>query len=89
MYFLSRRRQHLRQHERVTILSLAKQIFMYALVILVLSSLLKLALTIHYSSRLCTTLGEENSLIILHMNPVGDHTGVGLCPAALGAGEAV
>lgn len=89
MYLISRCRQHLGQHERVTILSLAKQIFMYVLVISILSCPLQLALIVHYSSCLCTILGEKNRLIILHVNTVGDHTGVGLTTAALQVGEAV
>ena len=60
---------------------------MYVLVISVLSSPLKLALIVHCSSCLYTTLGEENSLIILHMNSVGDNTGTGLSTAALEIGE--
>lgn len=49
----------------------------------VLSAPLKLAFSVHYSSCLYITLGEENCLVILDMNSVGNHTGVGLSTAAL------
>lgn len=63
-------------------MSSAKQIFLYVLVISVLLCPLRLALIVHYPSYLCTLLGEENRLIIFHMNAVDDYTGVGLSTAA-------
>lgn len=48
-----------------------------------MSAPLKLAFSVHYSSCLYITLGEENRLVVLDMNSVGDHTGVGLSTAAL------
>lgn len=89
MPLLSRCRQCLGQHERITIFSVGKQVILYVVVISVLSLLLRLAVAVHCYSCLCVIVGEENSLKIPHMSTAGDDTGVSLFSTPLETGKAV